>query len=85
MSEVVPMARSRRSYDDALVEQMTEKAIAAANKRFRAVVGPIGKETGPSSLGWGRQVTRDLIGLLVSAKINTLNFLCRVLRHERHD
>ena len=38
MSEVVPMARSRRSYDEALVEQMTEKAIAAANKRLQAII-----------------------------------------------
>ena len=38
MSEVVPMARERRTYDDALVEQLTEKAIAAANKRLQAII-----------------------------------------------
>ena len=38
MSEVIPMAAPRRTYDDALVKQLTGKAIAAANKRLQAII-----------------------------------------------
>jgi hypothetical protein len=36
--EVVPFGRERRSYEDALVEQLTARAIADANRRLQAIL-----------------------------------------------
>ena len=35
---VVPFGRQRRTYEDALVEQLTERAIADANRRLQAIL-----------------------------------------------